>query len=75
MKKWLIIFLLIVLAYKSPAQCSMCKATGESNMNDNADFVGKGLNKGILYLMSIPYLMGGVAYIIYRVYRKPKATA
>jgi len=33
----------------------MCKVVVESNMESGSD-IGKGLNKGILYLMSIPYL-------------------
>jgi hypothetical protein len=74
MKKLLFIICFVSSVYTAPAQCSMCKAAVESNMNNNADFVGKGLNQGILYLMAIPYLLGGVAYIIYLKNRKSKAT-
>ena len=55
------------------AQCSMCKATVESNMKSNGNFVGKGLNHGILYLMSIPYILGAVGFGIYYFNRKKKA--
>jgi hypothetical protein len=42
------------------AQCSMCRRIAESNM-EAGEVRGKGLNTGILYLMSVPYLMAGVA--------------
>lgn len=57
------------------AQCSMCRRVAESNM-ENGDKRGRGLNSGILYLMAVPYLMGGVAGLIWWKYRKgdtPKA--
>ena len=47
------IMLLCIL--ESYSQCAMCKVVVESNMESGSD-IGKGLNKGILYLMSIPYL-------------------
>ncbi len=75
MKKIAVYTIFILLFAASPkvqAQCSMCKATVESNIKSNADFKGKGLNHGILYLMSIPYLLGGVAVLIYFKNRKPK---
>lgn len=56
----------------SDAQCSMCKATVESNIKNNNSFIGKGLNTGILYLMSIPYLLGGVGLGIYLWNKKKK---
>ena len=37
------------------AQCAMCKASTES-ARANASNIGNGLNKGILFLMAIPYL-------------------
>ncbi|MBK7964672.1 MAG: hypothetical protein IPK10_04810 [Bacteroidetes bacterium] len=42
------------------AQCSMCRRVAESNL-ESGEKKGRGLNTGILYLMSVPYLMGGVA--------------
>ena len=42
----------------------MCKAAAEAGMKEEGqEKVGAGLNKGILYLMSIPYLMGAVVGI------------
>ena len=54
---WLLIFAcLIVVGYDADAQCAMCKAVVESNQKDGGG-VGAGLNKGILYLMALPYIM------------------
>lgn len=51
----LALLLLVIVAEPSSAQCAMCKATVEKS-NGRAE----GLNRGILYLMSMPYLIGGV---------------
>lgn len=43
-------------------QCAMCKATAESDKVAN-----KGLNNGIMYLLSVPYvLMGTVGFLWFR---------
>jgi len=48
------------------AQCPMCKMAAESNLNEGGT-AGQGLNKGILMLFSMPYLMvGGVAFVWYK---------
>jgi hypothetical protein len=52
------------------AQCAMCRASAESSIKKNESKTGRGLNKGILYLMSVPYLLGGVATFIYFKHRK-----
>lgn len=38
------------------AQCAMCRATTESDLNGGGS-IAKGLNTGILYLMAVPYLI------------------
>lgn len=38
------------------AQCPMCKAAAESNIREGGTH-GLGLNAGILYLFTIPYLI------------------
>lgn len=53
------------------AQCSMCRRVAESNL-ESGEKKGRGLNTGILYLMSVPYLMGGVAGYIWWRSRKAK---
>lgn len=48
------------------AQCPMCKMSAESNLQ-NGGTEGLGLNKGILYLFSMPYLLvGGLAFLWWR---------
>jgi hypothetical protein len=60
MKKYgfilIIIALLILLPTIGEAQCSMCKAAVQSSM-DQENSVARGINKGILYLMAVPYLL------------------
>jgi hypothetical protein len=52
------------------AQCAMCKATAESNMKEHSNNFGAGLNKGILYLLAMPYLLAGVGVLIWYRHRK-----
>jgi len=52
------------------AQCSMCKTAVQSSLNDGSNLAG-GLNKGILYLMAIPYIIFTVIGIFW--YRSSKA--
>jgi hypothetical protein len=59
----------IILTSQEPAsaQCAMCKASVESNIENGGKTVGRGLNTGILYLMSIPYLvLGGIGFMVYK---------
>ena len=45
------------------AQCAMCRAVLES---EEGQTTAKGINDGILYLMTIPYvLVGGIGILIY----------
>lgn len=57
---------LILLIQDVSAQCAMCKATIEANSTNSGKY-GVGLNTGILYLMSVPYLAAMViGYFWYR---------
>lgn len=52
------------------AQCSMCRAVLTANADDSP---AKGINDGIIYLMTFPYiLMAGVGYAVWRSYKKRK---
>jgi hypothetical protein len=68
MKKGIVVFIFTVLMQAfSFAQCSMCKAVVESNKDKNAAEIAEGLNFGILYIMSIPYiLMVVIAWVFFR---------
>ncbi len=77
MKKLKVIFFFLVflsLHEVSNAQCSMCRRVAESGI-ESGEKKGRGLNTGILYLMSVPYLMGGVAgYIWWKNNKKEKTS-
>ncbi|MEL6988793.1 MAG: hypothetical protein AAGK97_13340, partial [Bacteroidota bacterium] len=48
------------------AQCPMCKMSAESNLKSGGS-AGKGLNKGILYMLTMPYIMvATLGFIWYR---------
>ena len=51
-----LIFLLLVNNATTFAQCAMCKASAESDLNQGGS-IAKELNTGILYLMTLPYLI------------------
>ena len=73
MKKWIAVLSLFIVANIASAQCAMCKAVAESNMN-GGDSMASGLNNGIMYLMAFPYiLIGSVTYLIYRHRKKANA--
>jgi len=75
MKSWVKIVLLgfgiwMLSPATSSAQCPMCKMAAESNMK-NGGTAGKGLNKGILYMLLTPYvIIGTIGFVWYRNRRK-----
>jgi heme/copper-type cytochrome/quinol oxidase subunit 2 len=40
----------------------MCKAAAESNLENDPKSIARGLNKGILFLMAIPYVIVGLIF-------------
>ncbi len=55
-----------MISYPSFSQCSMCSANVESNLRDGSGLqMGKGLNTGILYLLSIPYVLGAIGVFVW----------
>ena len=57
--KRVIVFGLILLATSSEkvlAQCAMCRSTIENNYSNGDPGIAAGINTGILYLLSMPYL-------------------
>lgn len=60
----LLLLLLFLFPSLMEAQCAMCRAVVESEAGGKT---AEGLNNGIVYLMSIPYiLMAGLAFFVYR---------
>ncbi|MBK5286677.1 MAG: hypothetical protein JJE25_14900 [Bacteroidia bacterium] len=65
MKKYLLglIFTASTLLFfqtDSSAQCAMCKRVAQTDKENKTSDKGGSLNHGILYLLSIPYLIGAV---------------
>ncbi len=59
--KWTLLILLVLVFTVAPfaealSQCPMCRMAAESNL-EHGGTEGKGLNTGILYMLSLPYLL------------------
>ncbi|HBL38331.1 MAG TPA: hypothetical protein DDZ19_04490 [Flavobacteriales bacterium] len=61
----LLLFGLLLLVQDALGQCVMCRAVAEDSAEDGG--LGAGLNRGILYLMAVPYiLLSAFFFVIYR---------
>lgn len=68
----LILLVALVAPFDLDAQCAMCKGAAEANLRQGGGDP-KGLNNGILYMLSIPYLLvGGIGYWWWRNRRQEK---
>jgi hypothetical protein len=57
-----LLLLAFAFAEAAAAQCAMCKASAEANLK-NGGGDPRGLNAGILYMLSLPYLLVfGIGY-------------
>ncbi len=70
-----VVAIIFLFSTSASAQCAMCRANAESNLKSGQSQVGRGLNKGILYLMSVPYLLAGAGAFIYFRNRKNQSRA
>ncbi|WP_019947053.1 hypothetical protein [Hymenobacter aerophilus] len=65
----LVVTLLLSVLVPAPAQaqCTLCKTQLVAGGKDKDSYDTTGLNKGIVYLMTIPYiLIGSVGFFWYR---------
>ncbi|SDX93905.1 hypothetical protein [Hymenobacter psychrophilus] len=65
----LVVSLLLSVLAPAPAQaqCTLCKTQLVAGGQDKDSYDTTGLNKGIVYLMAIPYLLiGSVGFFWYR---------
>jgi len=64
----LIFITMSLISIDANAQCAMCRAVVESSIEGGSDkAVGRGLNDGILYLMTIPYfIIAALGYMFYK---------
>lgn len=59
--------MLILIQWDADAQCAMCRTTVESTVSNGRSNIATGLNTGILYLLTAPYLLvGAVAWLWFR---------
>ena len=74
MKKILLIifFFSLCISFESQAQCAMCRRIAQTNYEQQDQISkskemkrGRSLNNGILYLLSVPYLIGGVGALVW----------
>ena len=73
MSKYLVILLMIgfvLIGIDANAQCAMCRTTIESTISNGRSNIATGLNTGILYLLTAPYL--AVAVIAFLWFRQSK---
>ena len=68
-KLFYVLIVLIMSTSEIYSQCSMLSAIIESDQEYEA---AKGFNRGIVYLMSIPYILVGL--IIWKIYRTNKSS-
>lgn len=62
----LIVLLVMLCTIMAEAQCPMCRMSAETNLEEGGT-VAAGLNKGIIYLLTIPYiLVGTIGYLWWR---------
>lgn len=70
LKKIVALIVFVVFHLGGYAQCAMCKAVAESDLQSGGT-AAMGINNGILYLMGIPYLLiGVVGFFIYKHFKK-----
>ncbi|MGY8967727.1 MAG: hypothetical protein ACKVHT_04435 [Flavobacteriales bacterium] len=70
MKKTILLTLALFIlgSVDAEAQCAMCRAVLES---EEGQQTAKGINNGIVYLMAIPYILGGaVGVAVFRMLKK-----
>jgi len=66
----LTVALVAFMAADAGAQCAMCRSTLENNYSNGNPGIAAGINTGILYLLSMPYL--AVIVIGYLWYKSSK---
>lgn len=69
-----IVFFLLIGWEKGLAQCATCKAAAATKDESGDLVVGAGLNTAILYLLALPFIIGGVmAWLWFRHKRQQEA--
>lgn len=68
--KYFVLLGLLVLAFmmtttNAEAQCAMCRAVAEDSINEDGYGMAMGLNSGILFIMSLPYILLSVGFLVF----------
>lgn len=69
----LFVFFALIHSVNAFSQCAMCRSTLENNISNGNVGIAAGINTGILYLLSLPYL--AVMVLGYLWYRNSKRNA
>jgi hypothetical protein len=74
MKKiFAMVIMMLMLTSEISAQCAMCRSTLENNFSNGNPGIAAGINTGILYLLSMPYMaVMVIAYLWYKSSRNGK---
>lgn len=67
-----LLLVLVIITVPVQAQCAMCRASVETASGESQDTIANGLNKGILYLMAVPYVIIGCIGFFWYKYSKKK---
>lgn len=62
---FIIVAVALAFSLDADAQCAMCKATAESSQQLDEDTKGNGINRGILYILFVPYSLLMVMFGIF----------
>jgi hypothetical protein len=73
LKGFLTFILITGMSIISMAQCAMCRTQLENNVSNGDPGIAAGINTGILYLLSMPYL--SILVIGYFWYKSSKKNA
>ena len=72
LKHIILVTIILFFMMDLSAQCAMCKAVVESGLDGNETVViGNGINKGIYFLIGIPYILLSILGLI--IYKNRKA--
>lgn len=71
----ILVFLILFTTSMVQAQCAMCRTQLENNISNGNPGIAAGINTGILYLLSMPYLIViTLGYFWYKSSRKNVST-
>ena len=61
----LLVLTFVMASTNVEAQCAMCRAVAEDSIAENGYGMAMGLNSGILFIMSLPYICLAVGFLVF----------